>query len=448
VFLGPVQAVARVVQGEKAFMFWKKKSKDEGTVAAPAAAPREEPRRPDPPRQEARREETRRDAPTAASPSSGDQKGRLVAALTGGSPVNPEVAVAQARAIDSLLADPALRGAVQDLLERRADRAFEALERDADAARSPEKWSRAGALMLTADGPRARRVLEKAFAANQGHFWSNIFLARLRGGGGEFQPALDAASAALMAARTPDERGVAHAEIATIAMVQRQPDLAVQHAGFAVEISHDSIKAGARDAYALRDYVARLVMLGDACVSNSDVGSAGAAYLTALEGARKLAAADPKHPDLVRGVAEILEKTAASASSAQDHAAAARYGEEAVGIRSRMFESGRDAPTAVALAGSLNTFGEVKRQSGDLVGARGLFEEAMAVARQAIALDASNVGAKREVWSIMWRLATMGGAGVSWRDVVAAMEGMANNGGLNAKDRPFYEEAKKRAALS
>jgi tetratricopeptide (TPR) repeat protein len=429
-------------------MFWKKKSKDEAPEAPAAAAPREpvreEPRRPEPPRQEARRDAP----PAAAAPASGDQKARIAAALGGAAGMSPEMGIEQGRAIDSLLADPALRNVVQDLLERRVERAFEALERDADSAAVPGKWSRVGVLTLATDPARARRMLEKAFAINQKHLWTNIFLARLRGANGEFQPALEAAGAALMAAQTPDERGVAHVEMATIAMVQREPALAVQHANFAVEIANANIKAGARDALALRDYVARLVMLGDACVANSDVGSAGAAYLTALEGARKLAAVDPKHPDLARGVAEILEKAAAAGASAQDYVAAARLCEEAVGIRGRQFEASRNAVTAVALAGSLNVFGEVKRQAGDLAGARSRFEEAMGIARQAVAQDPSNAGAKREVWSIMWRLATMGGAGVTWRDVLAAMEGMANNGGLNAKDRPFYEEAKKRAAVS
>ena len=427
-------------------MFWKKKPKDEAPKATPGAAlgaaPKEEPRRPDPQRPEARAE-SRREAPA-----SGDQKARLAAALAGASPASPDVEAAQARARESLLGDPALRGVVQDLLEGRRDRAFDALERDADASGSPDKWNRAGTLLFAADSARARRMLEKAHAASKSSFWGGILLARLRGSAGEFQPAIEAAAAALMAAQTPDERGVAHAEVATIAMVQGQTALAMQHADHAVQVSRGAIDAGARDGITLRDYVARLVMLGDACVGSSEIVNAVSAYTGALKGARTLASVAPKHPGLARGVAEILEKAAAAASSAQDQQIASAHAEEAIGIRRRLVEGGRDPAGSAALAGALNTFGEVKRQAGDIAGAKLLFGEAMSTARDAIAHDPSNVAAKREVWAVMWRLATLGGAGVSWRDVLGAMEGMANNGGLNARDWPFYEEAKKRAAAS
>ncbi|TPW02549.1 MAG: hypothetical protein FD124_3363, partial [Alphaproteobacteria bacterium] len=363
-------------------------------------------------------------------------------------PASPDIAAAQARAIDSLLGEPALRGVVQDLLDGRAGRAFDALERDADATASPDKWNRAGILMFAADRARAGRMLEKAFAAGPPNFWGGILLARLRGSAGDFKSALEAAGGALMAAQTPAERGVAHAESATIAMVQGQASLAMQHANSAVEISRADIKAGARDPFTMRDLVARLVMLGDACVAGSVVAGASGAYVSALEGARTLASVDPKNPELARGVAEILEKAASAFSSAQDHASAGRHVAEAVSIRRRLAEGGRDAAAVVALAGALNTSGEVQRQAGDLQGAKASFDEAMSIARQAVARDPSDVGAKREVWSVMWRLATMGAAGVSWRDVLAAMEGMANNGGLNSRDWPFYEEAKRRAAAS
>jgi len=300
--------------------------------------------------------------------------------------------------------------------------------------------------MFAADQSRAGLVLQKALAAGRTSFWGGILLARLRGSAGDFKSALDAAAAALMAAQTPAQRGVAHAEFATISMVQGNVELAMQHANSAVEISRDDIKAGARDPITHRDLVARLVLLGDACVAGSIVTGASGAYASALEGARSLASVDPKSPSLARGVAEILEKAAAAASSAQEHAVALRHAEEAAGVRRRLAEGGRVPGADVALASSLNTLGEVRRQSGDLQGARTSFEEALSIARAIVARDAANTGAKREVWSVMWRLATMGGAGVSWRDVLGVMEGMANNGGLSARDFPFYEEAKRRAA--
>lgn len=425
-------------------MFWKKKPKEEpapppARAAEPQRAPQPEQRRPEAPR-------------TAAPPpaDAGDLRGRVLAALSVqigpfAAPSSPESDSARNAAIDSLLADAALRAAALDIVAQKVPAAFDAIERDAPSG-GAAKWRRAGALMYGADGPRARKAFEAAFAQDQRDYLGCLLLARLRGMMGDLDGANLAGSAAVLAAKTPQERGVAHSEAALIAMARNDFASAVTHGQQAVEVQRASIVAGARDADALREMIMRLTVLGDATVSTGAPAEARAHYEEALNGARKLAAVDPSHQALQRGLAELLEKAGATASGAQDHARALQAAEEAVAIRRRILAGGADPQGERTLASALNSLGEVKRLAGDRQGAKVAFDEAMVTARRASARNPSDMSAKREVWSVMWRLAVMGDAGIGWPDVVDAMDALASNGGLGPRDYAFYEEARKRAA--
>lgn len=432
-------------------MFWKKKPKDEAPKQAPKVeareARREEPRRADPPRDAVRPEPAR--APPQTAPA-GDMRSRVVAALSTrvgafGAPPSPESDRARAAAVDSLLADPKLRSLANDIAAQKTDAAFAALERDAPSG-GAEKWRRVGALMYGADGPRARKAFEAAFAQDQRDYVGCLLLARLRAMTNDLEGANLAGSAAILAARTPDERGVAHTEVTLIAMARSDYPSAVTHGKLAVETQRAAIVAGARDAYALRDFVMRLTLLGDAVVSCGAPEDARGCYEEALEGARRLAAADPSHRPLKRALAELLEKAGATASSGRDHARALQLADEAVAIRQKLLSREIDPDSVRALASALNSLGEVKRLAGDTAGAKNAFADALAVAREGSALNPADMSLKRELWSVLWRLAVMGDAGVSWPQVVAAMDAMAVNGGLGPRDKTFYEEAKKRAA--
>jgi len=221
---------------------------------------------------------------------------------------------------------------------------------------------------------------------------------------------------------------------------------AVNHAKLAVEAQRAAIAAGARDVTALRDFIMRLSILADATVSSGAPTEARPYYEEALAGARKLAAVDPSHVPLTRGVAELLEKAAATSASAGDHRTALAHGDEAVQLRRNLFTGGADPSSHRALASALNTLGEVRRLAGDKGGATAAFQEALETARKASARNPADLAAKREVWSVLWRLAVMEGDSARWRQVVDAMEMLATNGGLSPRDQPFYDEAKRRAS--
>jgi tetratricopeptide (TPR) repeat protein len=437
-------------------MFWKKKPNEEPPKqSAPAAAAgRPAPVTPEaPPAGQPRPQAARETAPQPGAPITRDMKARVMAGLErrrGGlaAPSSPEAGDALSHAVDSLLDDPALRDVVQDLAEEKSDRAFDALERDALGVLDAAKWRRAGAIMYGVDGPRAKKAYEQAFALDANHFWGGVFLARLRGMTRDLEGANLAASAAVLAAQTQDERGIAFAEAALVAMARENYESAVINGGHAVEASRSAIQAGHRDAVTLREYVSRLALLGDANVARGDYSAAQSLFEEALAGARKLAAVDPGRAALGKGLAELLEKAAATTSSGKDHVRAVERAEEAVSIRRRLFVGGADPNSQTALASALNTLGEVQRLAGQITAAKSTFKEALDTARIVSARNPADLAAKREVWSVLWRLATMGDTGVSWTQVADAMEVLATNGGLSPRDQPFYDEARKRASAN
>jgi tetratricopeptide (TPR) repeat protein len=428
-------------------MFWKKKPKDEAPKNDKKGAAREEPRREEP-RSAPASAPSRASPPPSAAPG-GDLRARILAALVapGASqpaPESPESERARAAAVDSLLADANVRGVVQMLGERRAAEAFAALERDAQAG-GPEKWRRLGALLFGLDAQRARAAYEKAFAAAQNDYLGALMLARLRGITGDADGANIAASTAVMAARTPDERGVAHTDVALIALARRDWSTAINHARLAVDAQRGAIQAGARDANAVRDLVMRLTLLGDASLSSGAPAEARAHYEEALIGARKLAAVDPSHVGLARGLAELLEKSAATASSGGEHPDGVARCEEAITIRRRLIESG-DRSSERGLASALNTMGEIKRLGGNRDGARYAFEESVKITQALIARDPADVGARRQLWSVLWRFAIMEGTPQRWRQAAEAMEALGGHVELGPKDLQQLEEARRRAA--
>ncbi|MDZ4776075.1 MAG: hypothetical protein SGJ23_04735 [Alphaproteobacteria bacterium] len=433
-------------------MFWKKKPKEDKNAAPPPPARAEARPEPRPP-------EAQRAPPPAqpraqpAAPSGGDQRAQLVAALARragplAAPMTVETLDAQKRALDVLLADTSLQGVVRDIAAGQTDAAFAALELHASGARNADMWRHAGAVMYGVDGPRARKAYEQSFAVDPRHFWGAIFVARLRALSQDINGANDAASAAILAAQTPDERGVAFFEAALISMAREDYEAVVVHGAHAIEASRASIKAGARDALALRDFVARLSLVADANVARQNYAAAQSHYAEALVGARKLAQAAGGAAAVQRGVAELLEKSASIASGATDHELALHFAEEAVAIRRSILSDPNDSGAYSALASALNSLGEVRRILGQTVVAKTTFKDAIENARTALSLNPSDPTARRDVWLALWRLASMDGGGISWRQVADAMETVAASGGLNPKHQHFLDEARRRAAAT
>lgn len=214
----------------------------------------------------------------------------------------------------------------------------------------------------------------------------------------------------------------------------------------AVDASRGAIKAGARDAFALRDYVARLTLLADANVVRQDFATAQRLYAEALVGARKLSDAARGASAVKKGVAELLEKSASVAASAPDPESAMRFSAEAVSIWRTILAAGGEPGAQGALAAALNSMGEALRLAGQVEAAKFTLREALETARAASASNPADPTARRDVSLALWRLAHIGAAGVTWAQVAEAMESAAASGALNPKHQHFLDEARRRAA--
>lgn len=385
-------------------------------------------------------------------------KSRMQAALASrvgpkSAPPSMESAAAQAAAATSLAAagDPSAKAAANDLAAGALEQAFDTLERDAraGAANAAEKWRRIGALAFGVDAGRSMRAYEEAFKLDRKDFWTGIFLARLRGLGGGLDQAIECAEAARESAQNEEQRSLAHAELAMIALGRNDGPGAVTAANQAVVSAKTWLATNPQDQPALRDMAARYSLLGDACITQSDAARARDAYQAGLEIARKLGAAAPNDATLARVVADCLEKVSAAYSRLSAHQEAVTAGEESLAIRRKI--AGQPQSGAVehrALAGGLNTLGEVRRMAGDVAGAREAFSESLALSKKLAAQDVANPAAQREVWVALWRLAQIEGSGVSWREVAETMGQMASSGGLSDADQRFLAEAKRRAGMA
>jgi hypothetical protein len=74
------------------------------------------------------------------------------------------------------------------------------------------------------------------------------------------------------------------------------------------------------------------------------------------------------------------------------------------------------------------------------------YEASLAVAERLAAANPSSAEAQRDVWVSLWRLASLEGTGVAWKDVLARMEAMQAAGTLFPADQPFMEQARRLAA--
>jgi tetratricopeptide (TPR) repeat protein len=368
-------------------------------------------------------------------------------------PPSLESAAAQAAATTSLAGanDPSAKAAARDLASGALDQAFDTLERDARAAAADaaEKWRRIGALAFGVDAGRAMRAYEEAFKLDRKDFWTGIFLARLRGLGGGMEQAMECARAARDCAQSEEQRSLAHAELAMISLGRGDGPGAIAAAGEAVASAKTWLAAHPQDHQALRDMAARFSLHGDAYITQSDAARARDAYLSALEIARKLGLEAPQDASLARLVANCLEKVSAAYARLGAHQEGVAMGEDSLAIRRKIVAQAHAGVVEHrALAGALNTLGEIKRMANDSAGAREAFRESLALSRKLAGEDVANPAAQREVWVALWRLAQMDGSGISWREVAETMDKMAANGAILDADQRFLAEAKRRAGVA
>ena len=94
---------------------------------------------------------------------------------------------------------------------------------------------------------------------------------------------------------------------------------------------------------------------------------------------------------------------------------------------------------------SLEMLGNVLVAQGDLAGARSRYPDSLDIAKRLAAANPSSASLQRDVWVSMWNLASTGGTGVTWQQVVDAMEDMQRRGVLQPVDVRFLDEARRKA---
>lgn len=439
-------------------MFFKKKDKGEEPAKN---AKVEEPRR-EAPRQEAPRaaapapqpQQAAR-APSAAPPSpiqANQGPGAAInAALTAaqgpaGAPRSSDSLFAQARAADQLAqsGDGVHKQAAKDLAAGQLDKGFDALEAAAkkisDRAAASRVWSMIGGLAFNVAAGRSRAAYEQCFQVEPRRFWDCIFLARLRGISGQIVEAHNAATAAVSAAGDDVEKGLARSELGMIALANNEAPYALQHAEESIALAR---RAGC-GVGGMRDFVGRLVLLGDAALTVRERARSLAAYTEALGLVRRDAEAAPNDKTLAMALCEVLEKCAAAAYD-QDPAAAMKFIDEAIAIRRRLQPALSPIDGKRGLAQSLTLKAELLRSGKDSAGAKAAYDESLALARQIGEAAPKDPVAQRDVWAAMWRMA-VAEAGMDWRQVAGAMERMESQGALDDNGKKFLGEARRRAA--
>ena len=93
----------------------------------------------------------------------------------------------------------------------------------------------------------------------------------------------------------------------------------------------------------------------------------------------------------------------------------------------------------------MDALGDVLVAQGDLAGARSRYQDSSDIRKRLAAADPSSASLQRDVWVSMGKLASTGGTGVTWQQVVDAMEDMQRRGVLQPVDVRFLDEARRKA---
>lgn len=414
--------------------------------------------------------------------------------------LHAEAEAARKDAVSNLVQDQAepAREAARDLAQGDLEQGFAVLEREARAAEAMavEKWRRLGALAAGVDTARARAAYEEAFRLDPGDFWTCVFLARLRRQAGDLDAAQVAVGAMEAAENSERERSVANNEAGDVlfragdvagarrryeaslevaerfaaaspASAEAERDLAVSlaHVGDillfgegdpvaakpfferALRIAKRLAKQNPDSAQAQRDLSMSLSKLGDALMKANEGAGAKRLYEASLDIVERLVAASPRSRHAQRDLLVNLRKLGDASMNTGDWAAARQRHERSLDISKRLVAANPASAQAqrdVSL--SLSQLGDVLKKAGDVDGAAANWKESLALRERLAAANPGSAEAQRDVWLSLWRLASLEGAGVAWKDVLARIEAMQAAGTLIPADQPFLEQARRLAA--
>lgn len=191
-------------------------------------------------------------------------------------------------------------------------------------------------LMDGIDNKQALDAAESAFAIEKNNFWGAIFLARLRAAADKPRDALDAAHAAVEAAKGPREKAVAQAEYGDANLRIGRIDIARESYKSAIDATRTLARSG--ETRAQHDLSVCLNKLGDLEVQAKDVGAARALFEEDLTIARHLAKAEPQSAEAQRDVIISLVKLA-EVSGDRNHWVEASQSADALARSGRMPQS-------------------------------------------------------------------------------------------------------------
>ena len=121
--------------------------------------------------------------------------------------------------------------------------------------------------------------------------------------------------------------------------------------------------------------------------------------------------------------------------------------EEALAIVRRLATAAPEDPRLQGrIAASLGYVGGVLSAQHDPAGARKAYEESLAIFRRLTAASPSEGVLRQYVATTLWALAELPGAQVRWSDVVAQLQSLRDQGMLPLADAPRLAEAQRRAA--
>ena len=180
--------------------------------------------------------------------------------------------------------------------------------------------------------------------------------------------------------------------------------------------------------------------LGDLDEKLGDLSGARADFEAGLAVRQRLSAADPTNTDLQYYVSAFMRRLGDLAAKQGDLVGARRAYEDCLAIRQRLSAanpSSAQLQSAVAL--DLEDLAGVAFSQNDLASARADYDACLAIRRRLAAADPTNAGMQQLILRAMTRSARVYGASVSWAQVAAQYERIAQARQLTPGDEKVLE---------
>ena len=264
-----------------------------------------------------------------------------------------------------------------------------------------------------------------------------LSLASLYADAGQFDDARQAALSAVSAAG--DEAQKARAEIALgDVLLSQRKDAAGIIAAYrqAMVLRQALVAANPNDVATVRELEQAVDRLARVLILAGDPAVAEQAYQAILVIAQRVSAANPSDVRAQRDISIILGQLGSLAQARGDLATALKDDQDSLDIARRIAAADPDnAPLARDVVLGLSNVGDLDIVRQDIAAARPLYQEALAIARKLAANDPSDVARQHDVADTSYRVAAIGGGGVTCADVVAQLQALEKSGQMTAEEK-------------